>query len=131
MNINYKVIEVWPNTHQIVVRFTTDVVTEEDVASYRDGESQIVRCTTDVPITLSVPTPTGVQLEACILSHAPIETLQRLESVKDPNINTSLDEISENLLNVAKTATLEQRTEIIKTAALNQIPQEVIDGLIK
>jgi hypothetical protein len=129
MNINYKVTEVWPNNHQIVVRFTTDNVSEEDVVSYRNENGDIVRCTTDVPITLPVPTPTGTQLEACILSHAPIETLQRLESIKDPSIDTSLSDISENLLNVTKTVTLEQRAETIKNAS--KVSQEVIDGLIK
>lgn len=129
MNINYKVTEVWPNNHQIVVRFTTDNVTEEDVATFRDEDNNIIRCKTDVPITLPVPAPTGVQLEANILSHAPIETLQRLESIKDPSIDTSLSDISENLLNVTKTVTLEQRAETIKNAS--KISQEVIDGLIK
>ena len=63
MNIKYKIIEVWPDEHQIVVRYTTDLITEESVVLARDADDNIVRCRTDVPITLPIPTPTGDALQ--------------------------------------------------------------------
>jgi len=111
MNITYKIIEVWPDDHQIVVRYTTDIVTEEDVASHRDADGNITRCRTDVPITLPVPTPTGSELDRIIMTNAPVSFLQTKESVLDENTDTSLSSI-QSLLNVTKTKSLNADTKL-------------------
>jgi hypothetical protein len=105
MNIHYKVIEVWPNDHQIVVRYTTDLVSEEDVVLQRDENENIVRCSTDVPITLPIPTPAGEALEKLIMNNAPVNFLKIKESIIDPEIETG--DLS-SLLNVSNTKVLEE-----------------------
>jgi hypothetical protein len=105
MNIHYKVIEVWPNDHQIVVRYTTDLVSEEDVVLERDENESIIRCRTDVPITLPIPAPTGEALEKLIMNNAPVDFLRTKESVIDPEIETG--DLS-SLLNVSNTKLLEE-----------------------
>ena len=105
MNINYKIIEVWPNDHQIVVRYTTDVVAEEDVVSHRNESGEITRCRTDVSITLPIPTPTGNELDRIIMEKAPIDFLKTKEAVLDSNVDTSLASI-QSLLNVTNTKSL-------------------------
>ena len=104
MNIKYKIIEVWPDEHQIVVRYTTDLITEESVVLARDADDNIVRCRTDVPITLPIPTPTGDALDSLIMLNAPVTFLKTKESVLDPNLDTSLSDL-ESLINVSKTQT--------------------------
>jgi len=104
MNIKYKIIEVWPDEHQIVVRYTTDLITEESVVLARDEDDNIVRCRTDVPITLPIPTPTGDALDSLIMQNAPVIFLKTKESVLDPNLDTSLSDL-ESLINVSKTQT--------------------------
>jgi tRNA A37 threonylcarbamoyltransferase TsaD len=104
MNIKYKIIEVWPDEHQIVVRYTTDLITEDSVVLTRDADDNIVRCRTDVPITLPVPTPTGDALDSLIMQNAPVTFLKTKESVLDPNLDTSLSGL-ESLINVSKTQT--------------------------
>ena len=104
MNIKYKIIEVWPDEHQIVVRYTTDLITEESVVLARDADDNIVRCRTDVPITLPIPTPTGDALDSLIMQNAPVTFLKTKESVLDPNLDTSLSDL-ESLINVSKTQT--------------------------
>jgi tRNA A37 threonylcarbamoyltransferase TsaD len=104
MNIKYKIIEVWPDEHQIVVRYTTDLITEESVVLARDADDNIVRCRTDVPITLPIPTPTGDALDSLIMQNAPVTFLKTKESVLDPNLDTSLSGL-ESLINVSKTQT--------------------------
>jgi hypothetical protein len=110
MNINYKIIEVWPDDHQIVVRYTTDIVTEEDVASHRNDAGEITRCRTDVPITLPVPTPTGNELDRIIMNNAPVDFLKTKEAVLDSNVDTSLSDI-QSLLNVTTTKSLNSSSD--------------------
>jgi hypothetical protein len=101
MNVKYKIIEVWPDEHQIVVRYTTDLITEDSVVLTRDANNNIVRCRTDVPITLPIPIPTGDALDNLILHSAPVSFLVTKESVINPEIETG--DLS-SLLNVSKTA---------------------------
>jgi hypothetical protein len=105
MNIKYKIIEVWPDEHQIVVRYTTDLITEESVVLARDADDNIVRCRTDIPITLPIPAPVGEALEKLIMNNAPIDFLKTKESVIDPEIETG--DLS-SLLNVSNTKVLEE-----------------------
>lgn len=94
MNLHYKIIEVWPDNHQIVVRYTTDIVNEEMVVSFRDEKGKIVRCRTDTPIQLPIPAPEGEELEKLIIENAPKIFLKTLENVVDPDVDTSLSNLS-------------------------------------
>lgn len=126
MNINYKIIEVSPDDHQIVVRYTTDIVTEEVVASHRDADGNITRCRTDVPIVLPVPTPTGNELERIIMNNAPVKFLETKESVLDENIDTSLASL-QSLLNVITTKSINSDAKLTDeqiAEILSQFPKQ-------
>jgi hypothetical protein len=104
MNIHYKIIELWPNDHLIVVRYWTDKLTEEMLAadSNRKENGTPVRCRTDISINLSVPPQEGEELDKLIIKYAPLEWLKILESVIDPNVNTDTSHIV-SLVEVKKT----------------------------
>lgn len=95
MNLHYKIVEVWPQDHLVVVRFWTDVLSEEFLASndIRKEDGTPERCRSDVSITLPIPTPSGKELEDLLISYAPLEWLKTLEKVHAPDIDTSMEEI--------------------------------------
>lgn len=94
-NLHYKIVEVWPNDHLIVVRYWTDDLSEEFLASddNRKEDGTPVRCRSDVALTLPIPAPTGNQLEELLVNNAPLSWLRTLEKVQSPDIDTSMDEI--------------------------------------
>lgn len=96
-NLHYKIVEVWPNDHMIVVRYWTDDLSEEFLASdaNRKEDGTPVRCRSDVALTLPIPAPTGSLLEELIVGSAPLEWLKTLEKVQSPDIDTSMAEIME------------------------------------
>jgi len=108
MNIHYKIVEVWPDEHLIVVRYWTDLISEESLASddQRNDQGKPIRCRSDVAITLPIPSPQGKDLERLILKSAPRNWFFTLESVKNPNVDTNLDHISD-MLGVVKVKTVE------------------------
>lgn len=93
MNLKYKIIEVYPEQHSIVVRFYTDVITESMLAvDVLDGV--IRRCRTDFNIDLPFPAPTGDALAELIVSKAPKEWLATQEAVLNPVLDTSLSSVA-------------------------------------
>jgi hypothetical protein len=96
MNIHYRVVEVWPENHSIVVRYWTDIISEEDLKAddNRKPDGSPWRCRSDASLTLPVPAPTGEELHKMIKFNAPTAFLETLEKVADPNIDTSLSHIS-------------------------------------
>lgn len=96
--IKYKIVEVNPQEHSIVVRYYTDKITEQMLAvDVLDGV--IRRCRTDYSLDLPVPTPTGKVLHDFIAMRAPRDWLFAQEDVLDPAVDTSLSSILP-LLNV-------------------------------
>lgn len=103
MIIKYKIIELVPDQHSIVVRFWTDKITEDSLCTvrYPDGTPVLTaegapgRCSTDMTIAINkVPPPTGAELERYILRHAPREAFERQERVMNPEVDTSLSSLS-------------------------------------
>tara|TARA_R110000751_G_scaffold79917_1_gene161114 strand:+ start:41 stop:409 length:369 start_codon:yes stop_codon:yes gene_type:complete len=103
MQIKYKIIGCSEEERSIIVRFYSDVITEEELAD-RDTDGEIIRhsdgsiknCRTDYNINLfQVPAPTGNDLEVFIARHAPKDWLEMLEKVKDPSIDTTLSTIQD------------------------------------
>jgi hypothetical protein len=93
MNLKYKIIEVYPEQHSIVVRFYTDVITEQMLATdVLDGV--IRRGRTDYNIDLPIPAPTGDALAKFISTKAPWEWFAAQEAVLNPAIDTSLSDIT-------------------------------------
>lgn len=103
--IKFKIIEINPDEHSIVVRFYTEVLKEEDLALQLSDTGQVLRGRTDYSIDLPVPAPIGAELKAFIMSKAPVTWLQKQEAVADANIDTSLSTLSE-LLGVEMVAAL-------------------------
>lgn len=89
--IKYKIIEINEAEHAIVVRFYTDIVTEQMLAVEWGNGGVITRCRTDYNITLPVPAPRGNDLEALIMRHAPVDFFEVKAKVEDPNVDTSLE----------------------------------------
>jgi hypothetical protein len=130
MNIHYKIVEVWPNDHLIVVRYWTDKLSEEFLASGPDRKEDgtPVRCRSDVSLTLPVPAPTGAALEKFILSNIPMVWLQTLENVQDPNVNTDMSAI-ENLLGVVSVKSSKEIQQAT-TGQTQQLSDSEISSLI-
>lgn len=97
MNLHYKIVEVWSSDHLIVVRYWTDLLSEEFLASdsNRNEDGTPVRCRSDVALTLPIPAPTGLELEKFILQNAPKSWLKTLEDVVNPNVDTSLNHLKD------------------------------------
>jgi hypothetical protein len=93
MNLKYKIIEVYPEQHSIVVRFYTDVITEGMLAvDVLDGV--IRRGRTDFNIDLPFPAPTGDALAELIVSKAPSDWLATQEAILNPVLDTSLSNVA-------------------------------------
>tara|TARA_R110000772_G_scaffold104020_1_gene205263 strand:+ start:115 stop:462 length:348 start_codon:yes stop_codon:yes gene_type:complete len=91
--IKYKIVEVNAEQHSIVVRFYSDVITEESLAVQWGDEGQILRGRTDYNIDLPIPAPSGDELQNIILSNAPSQWLKNQELILDPAVNTSLEDV--------------------------------------
>jgi len=109
MNIHYKIVEVWPSDHLIVARYWTDEITEEFLASdtNRKDDGTPVRCRTDISINLPIPEPTPQEIDVIIKNTAPINFLESLEKIKNPDINTDMGN-SISIINVQKTITADK-----------------------
>lgn len=103
MNIKYKIISIDPTDHSMVVRFYTDLITEESLSSLLnangtatyDENGNIPRCRTDCNLNIwQIPPPTGQELEDYILSAAPVEWLALKEKILDPNVDTSMSSVT-------------------------------------
>jgi len=99
MLIKYKIIKVDPTEHSIVVRFYTDVITEECLAFCDPSTGEITRhldntiqaCRTDYSITLfETPTLSGEELQLRIMQSAPTEWLVLKEKIANPDVDTSM-----------------------------------------
>lgn len=99
--IKYKIVEVHPSEHSIVVRFFTDKITEAAMVVQTADDGTILRCRTDYNVELPVPAPTGAALDAFIQARAPVDWLTTQEKVADPLVDTSLTGL-QPLLNVVK-----------------------------
>lgn len=111
MIIKYKILSIDTNEHSAVVRFYTDSLTEEMLASYKNNDGTAIKeedgsiknCRTDYHINIwQVPAPTGEELHNLILSHAPVAWFELQEKILNPSIDTSMSSL-EALINVEKT----------------------------
>lgn len=95
MKLKYKIVEMWPDNHQIVVRYYTDTISEEELrsnpANKEDGTP--VRCRSDVAINVPIPMPPLKELEELIWKNCPTDGLKRLEDIKNDAIDTSMKKL--------------------------------------
>lgn len=99
ININYRVISVNPDQHSIVVRYYTDIITEDYLAQERDDAGRVirgedgkpVRCITDYHISIyETPSPSEERLLEIIKQNAPSDFFKMQEDVLNANVDTSL-----------------------------------------
>jgi len=112
MEVKYRIIKVEPEEHSIVVRYFTDKITEEMLATELDINDNPVlteegfptRCRTDYHINIfQVPSPSEEEIVKIINYNAPYDWLNMQEQIKDPEVDTSLSSVS-NLVNTIGTA---------------------------
>lgn len=134
MNIYYKIVEVWPQDHLIVVRYFTDTITENELASApgTKPDGTPVRCRTDVSLSIPIPEPTEEELKKIILFNCPVEFFKTQEKLKDPEIDTSMSSY-QSQLNVVKTTTLEEidALRIPPESTPQDLTEEEINQLIQ
>jgi len=94
-NIYYKIVDKFPNEHQILVRYYSDDLQEADLVSAWEADGVTpAKYRTDYVITLPVPTPTGEDLEKIILFNCPTWWFKIKKSVLDDTQDTTLSDIS-------------------------------------
>jgi len=127
MNLHYKIVEVWPQDHLVVVRYWTDVLSEEFLASndIRKEDGTPERCRSDVSVTLPIPAPEGAELEKFLITNAPIDWLKTMEKVQAPDIDTSMANIMK-----LKDATFTADASKIEIGADNIMTDEQIQEMI-
>lgn len=134
MNINYKIIEKYPSSRQIVVRFFTDLVDENYLASEIDpitrqpinlDEFDVPRrCRTDVAITLPLRVLTPEEEKNIIMGHCMWKWLQDEERVinaittPDTELSSVIDSItimptSVGILNFDPTLSLQEKKDLM------------------
>lgn len=91
--IKYKIIEVYPDEQLIVVRYYSDTLPEKALASMVDADGNMVRCRTDVSISLPIPTPNAADLDKLIMLNCPVGFFAMKQCVADPLVDTSLSSI--------------------------------------
>lgn len=138
MNIHYRVVEVWPDNHSIVVRYWTDNVTEEYLRAddNRKPDGSPWRCRSDVSLTFPIPAPEGEELDKWIKKNAPVAFLETQEKVLDPYTDTSLSHIAEGIsgsTSVEELKTIvesEVKANIESSSADKPLTDEEIEKLI-
>jgi len=106
MEVNYRIISKDEENHSIVVRYFTDILTEDHLASSFDGAGNIIydprgyprNCRSDYNYNLyNFNNPTEAQIDAFIKERTPWMWLQTMENLVNPSVNTSLAGVN-NLL---------------------------------
>lgn len=99
MDIKYKIIEVHPQDHVIVVRFYTDKFTEASLtmSDHKREDGTPARCRTDMSLSIPIPEPSEEELHKLILTYCPVSFFETQEKIKDPNIDTSMSSIAAKL----------------------------------
>lgn len=107
MKINYRVLHVDEKQHSMVVRYWTDTISEDMLATEFEPNGKIrktkygypTRCVTDYSLTFYDNLyPTDEEVSHYIMHNAPVNWLKLKEEVLDPNIKTDL-ESARKLLN--------------------------------
>ena len=93
MDIKYKIVEVHPKDHLIVVRFYTDTFTEESLVVQRKDDGSIARCRTDISLSIPIPEPSEEDLHKLILSYCPVSFFETQEKIHNPEIDTSMSSL--------------------------------------
>jgi phosphoribosylformylglycinamidine (FGAM) synthase PurS component len=109
MEVKFKIIEVDSSQHSMVVRYYTNLLTEDSLATSYNSDGTIARrndgspqrCQTDYNINLwqTNPSLTEEQIKKIANDSAPYDWFKLKHDVLDPQVDTSLSAIT-NLLNI-------------------------------
>lgn len=136
MEIKYKIISVDPSQHSIIVRYYSDLISEDSLATSFNGDGSIardengspLRCQTDYNINVwqTTSTPTIEDIKNIANLSAPFDWFRLKHAILDPNVNTSLS-AAYSMLNQEFVAQEPQKT--IDDDVEKEI-QQIIDSLI-
>jgi len=136
MEVKYKIIDVDPNQHSIIVRYFTDVLTEDSLSTSFNSDGSIARrsdgspqrCQTDYHINIwkTDTTPTAEEIQKIANDSAPYDWFKLKHDILDPNIDTSLSNASSLVGKEFTAVKLEEK--IIEENIENEI-QKIIDSL--
>lgn len=96
MNINYKIIETYPDKNQIVVRYYTDLVSEDDLAVYKEPDGSFTRCVTDTCIDIPLVEFNSAQVVERIQSACNKQFLEQQEMIKLANVG-NVPQVTHNI----------------------------------
>lgn len=97
MNVYYKIVEIWKAERLMVVRYYTDILTEEKLAvdTIRKEDGSPIRCRTDISMSIPFIDQTKEELEKHLFLSAPLHLLKSLENVETNSIDTKLEIVNE------------------------------------
>lgn len=104
MEVKYRIIDVDPNQHSIVVRYYTNVLSEDSLATSFNTDGSIargtdgspLRCQTDYNINIwkTDTAPTAEEIQKIANDAAPYDWFKLKHDILNPNIDTSLSNVS-------------------------------------
>lgn len=103
MNINYRILKIDNEAHSVVVRYFTDVVSENDLSSMKnpDGSPVLgedgypIQCMTDTSLTLyDVQNPTEADVDVLVKRAVPSDWLKLREDIKLGTVASDLSGLS-------------------------------------
>lgn len=129
MNIHYKIVSINQEDHSFIVRYWTDIISEDFLANEFDENNEIkrredgspTRCRSDVNLTLYKVDATEVEIDLLIRENAPKEWLETLEKVQDPKIDTSMEKLNKKIgvVKIFESVTPEQTFATLDEALAN------------
>lgn len=138
MKIKYKIVENHSSEYQVVVRYYTDMITEQELnvipygdVAYNDSlkdDGTPKRCRSDVSLDLSIPLPSDEELNKYFLMNAPVTWLEKLEKLKDPSVDKTLTNI-EDLVGVEKVVDKTEYDSLFTTSE-NTLTEEELNNLL-
>jgi len=138
MKIKFKIIRTDEANHSIVVRYFTEVITEEmlrldpnpDAPRLDDGTP--AQCRTDYYINLPIPAPEGDELIEILTRQAPWQFLKAQEDILNPDVDTSMSNL-QSLIGTTHTAVIDINPSPVEMPATvdKVLTDEEIMDLIK
>lgn len=138
MKINYRILEVEEENHSITVRYFTDILTEELLASVFNDDGSIridangrpIRCSTDYSITIYEDLcPSEDIIIGKIMDSAPTQFLYIKEQNYVNNTSTNLSNVY-SLLNVTKAFEQDVNRPYLRKALIAQDLLEVSNTVV-
>lgn len=100
MKVKYRILHIDKKSHNLIVRYFTDEISEEEMSNLLDDNGNPVlnekgypvRCRTDVVHTIRDHDVSADEIHAYLQKHAPVGFFREYLKLKDPNFKTVLHE---------------------------------------